>query len=331
MRETKKFEWDMSAQKLLIHSVSADITVDRNLEKKISMEVELSGFKKEIEEYEPKVKNVGDKFEVDLFPHTAFFPDGFFAFGFLKSGILEVQKVYLKIPDGLSFGIETTSGDTIIKDLSFNELRLSSVSGDFNVNSKEMKSLFVKTVSGDINVEDGSSKLEEMEVQSVSGDIKVVNLSFDRASVKNTSGDVMLMNVKPEFKSLDVKTISGDFSISFISRPNVHVEVETVSGDVKSNAEVLRSKVTRGTFDLGKPLSTLKFKSISGDATFNFGTAPIADENHTNKESQKDQDERLKIFEEILKSKRATKEEIKELMITLGYKVEEIEEFLSTR
>ncbi len=75
----------------------------------------------------------------------------------------------------------------------------------------------------------------------------------------------------------------------------------------------------------------MKFKSISGDATFNFGTAPIADENHTNKESQKDEDERLKIFEEILKSKRATKEEIKELMITLGYKAEEIEEFLSTR
>ncbi len=331
MRETKKFEWDISAQKLLVHSISADITVDRNLEKKISMEVELSGFKKEIEEYEPKVKNAGDKFEVDLFPHTAFFPDGFFAFGFLKFGILEVQKVYLKIPEGLSFRIETTSGDTIVNDLSFNELRLSSVSGDFKVNSKEMKSLFVKTVSGDIDIEDGSSKLEEMEVQSVSGDIKVVNLSFDQSSVKNTSGDVMLMNVKPEFKSLDVKTISGDFSISFISRPNVHVEIETVSGDVKSDAEILIGKFAHGTFDVGKPLSILKFKSVSGDATFKFGSESITDENYANKGSQKDEDERLKIFEEILKSKRATKEEIKELMITLGYKAEEIADFLSNR
>lgn len=334
MRETKKFEWEMvDVEKLLIHSISGEISIGKNLERKISLEVELSGFKKDIEEYQPHVKMDGRRIEIDLFPHTPFFPDGFFAFGFLKFGVLEIQNVYLKIPDDLSLGIETTSGDTEINEVAFNELRLSSVSGNLNVKSEKIKSLFLKTTSGDVNIGKISSNLKEMELQSISGDINLEGGAFDHGRVKTTSGDIRLMNVDPKFESLDVKTISGDFSISFTSRPNVRVEIETVSGDVKSDVNIVKGKLAHGAFEVGNPSSTLKFKSISGDATFKFGSSNESDTNRRseNKESKKDADERLQIFEEILKSKRATKEEIRELMITIGYKEEEIEEFLSNR
>lgn len=322
MKELKKFEWNASEiEKVLIHSISADIVVDRNEEKKISLEVELSGLKKDVEEYEPKMKITEGKFEVDLFP-----PNGTLYFGFIRFGTLEVQKAYLKIPDDLSFRIETTSGDNVINDLSFNELRLSSVSGDFKMNTKEVKTLFVKTTSGDINIEKIPPKLDEMDLQSVSGDIKSKVAFFNRGSVKTTSGNMTFMNVDPKFEFLEVKTISGDFSIEFTSKPVVHVEIETISGDIESDANTVIGKISHVSFDVGeKPLSTLKFKSISGDATFKFGSKS-EDANF-----EKIEDERLKIFEEILKSKRATKAEIKELMITIGYKDEEITKFLSDR
>jgi len=325
MKETKKFEWNIpDVKKLFVHSISSDITVVRNAERKISLEVELSGFKKDVEEYEPKVKIDTDRFEVDLLPHTPLFPDGFFAFGFIKFGALEIQKVSLKIPDGLSLGMETTSGDTMINGLSFDELRLSSVSGDFDLNSK-MKYLFLKTVSGDTNIKGSSSRIEKMEVQSISGDLKFSKLVFDRGIVKTTSGNINLTNVDPDFETLNVKTVSGDFSISFTSRPNMHVETDTVSGNVKSDANT--KGMLRRTFDIGKPSSTLRFKSISGDANFEFGSFETPDQNLKN--NSENEDERLKIFEEILKSKRATKDEIKTLMETIGYDDEKIEKFLS--
>ncbi len=325
MKEAKKFDWDIpNVKRLFVHSISSDTVVVRNSESKISLEIELSGFKKDVEEYEPKVKIDTDRFEIDLSPHTSFFPDGFFAFGFIKFGGLEIQKISLKIPDGLSFGMETTSGDTLIDGLSFDELRISSVSGDFDLNSK-MKHLFLKTVSGNTNIKGSSSKIEKMELQSISGDLKFSKLVFGRGIIKTTSGDINLTNVDPDFETLDVKTVSGDFSVSFTSMPNVRVETDTVSGDVKSDVNI--KGMIRKAFDIGKPLSTLKFKSISGDANFEFGSFETQDQNLKN--DSENEDERLKIFEEILKSKRATKDEIKTLMKTIGYDDEKIEKFLS--
>jgi|UniRef100_A0A7V3RE48 DUF4097 and DUF4098 domain-containing protein YvlB len=327
MKEVKKFEWDATGiDKILVHSISTDIVVESSAERKIFLEMELSGFKKDVEEYKPKVRSISGKLEVDLAPHTPFLPDGFFAFGFMRFGVFSIQKVHLKIPANLSLGIETTSGDTVIKALSFNELRLSSVSGDFIINSKEMKNLSVKTISGNIDIENISSKSDGMDLQSVSGDIRSKITSFNRGNVKSTSGEIELMNVDPDFESLDVKTVSGDFSISFTSKPTVHVEIETVSGDVESDVNIMIGKLSHGAFDVGEePSSTLKFKSISGDATFKFGSKTDEDGKVHSKA-----DERLKTFEEILKSKRATEEEIRELMVTVGYKDEEIDEFLRT-
>ncbi|BBJ27605.1 DUF4097 family beta strand repeat-containing protein [Athalassotoga saccharophila] len=316
MREAKKFEWDISqVKKVFVHSISPDVKIVRNVERKISLEVELSGFKKDIEEYEPKVRKEGERFELDLFPHSQFFPDGFFAFGFMKFGGLEIEDVYLKIPDDLSTGIDTTSGDLSINGLSFDELRISSVSGEIEIDSK-VKNLFVKTTSGNLNFR-GSSRIEKIDVQSISGDLEFSNPSFRLGIIKTTSSDIKITGMDPDFETLDVRTISGDFSISFKSRPNTHVEIDTVSGNIRSDVKV--KGIVKGSFDVGKPSSTLKFKSISGDAHLEFGFDIV---------NSKD-DERLKIFEEILKSKRATKDEIRELMETLGYSKEKIEEFLS--
>lgn len=317
MRETKKFEWDVSQVKsVFVHSISPDIKVVRNTERKVSLEVELSGFKKDIEDYEPKVKKEGERFELDLFPHSPFFPDGFFAFGFMKFGGLEIESVHLQIPDDLLMGIDTTSGYISIKGLSLEELRISSISGEIEIDSK-VKSLFVKTTSGNLNFR-GSSRIEKIDVQSISGDLEFSNPSFRWGIVKTTSSDIRIMRMDPDFETLDVRTISGDFSISFTSRPNTHVEIDTVSGDIRSDVKV--KGILKGSFDIGRPSSTLKFKSISGDAHLEFGSEKIADER---------EDERMNIFEDILKSKRATKDEIKELMETLGYNREKIEEFLS--
>ena len=119
------------------------------------------------------------------------------------------------------------------------------------------KNLGIETVSGDIRCED-FLEAEEMRVRSTSGDIalkgyirdaELTSVSGDvfyngdmgKMSVNSCSGDVRLYTgILPT--SLDVDTKSGDCSLRLPESEGFTLRYRTVSGDIRSNMELV-SKV----------------------------------------------------------------------------------------
>ena len=119
------------------------------------------------------------------------------------------------------------------------------------------KNLGIETVSGDIRCED-FLEAEEMRVRSTSGDItlkgyirdaELTSVSGDifyngdmgKMSVNSCSGDVRLYTgILPA--SLDVDTKSGDCSLRLPETEGFTLRYRTVSGDIRSNMELV-SKV----------------------------------------------------------------------------------------
>ncbi len=161
MREIKKFEWDAKNLNVLsIHSISGDLSVESGNDK-IEIEVELSGLKRDIEEYEPIFSSGNGRLEINLFPKKIFF-------NFFGLGDLQIQRAKVKVPDNISLDFETTSADMRFENLSLGDLRSSSISGDIQVNVKEAKNIFVKTTSGDITIHKLYPKIEFLDLQSIS-------------------------------------------------------------------------------------------------------------------------------------------------------------------
>ncbi len=319
MKEIRKFEKDISKIKnIAFHMISTDLKIVPSDTSKISIEVELSGFKKDVEDYEPKVKVHGDTLDVSFISNRSI---SISLFGATFPGV-KVLRAKVGVPKLLSSTIETTSGDILVDNATLRKLKITSVSGDLRISSGEFKNVLLKSTSGDIDVLQTSSQIDDVEMQTISGDIQVKEVDFSKAYFKTVSGDVKVIHVNADMKSLEVKTISGDTEILYSSRPSIHVEFSTVSGNIQADGRKLPLKMHNGSFDIGKnPRSILKIKSVSGDSKIDFGKGEKIDFPKENP------DENERIFKEILESKRATPDEVRELMITLGYSQEEVENF----
>lgn len=319
MKMIKNFTRDLSGfRNVSISSVSADIKVLPCDGSVLAMELEVSGFKSDVEIYEPKITENGDEIDFALFRHTSVITLG------ISSP--RVNKGTIRIPRGVNLKFKNTSGDLTFKDVELTDFRVETVSGDVVILGKTFSSLSVKSTSGDVRISGTESDLGRFEFSSVSGDIGVKDLRFSEGSLKTTSGDIRLSGVPATVKTLELKTVSGDATVSYSARPSVRVEVSTVSGNIKTDARTnFSGKVASVSFNVGEsPKSLLKFKSVSGDARFNFGDAEAQSVEMQNEGTEDD----LKIFREIMDSKRATPEEIKELMLTTGYSEEEVENFM---
>ncbi len=319
MKEIRNFEKDIpDIKSITLHMISTDLKIVSLDEPRISIEVELSGFKKDVEEYEPKVKVRGDILDLSFISSGSI---SISLFGATFPGV-KVLRAKIGIPKVVSSVIETTSGDILVDDVTLKKLEITSVSGDLRISNGEFEKIFLKSTSGDVDILQTSSPIEDVEAHTVSGDIQIKKVSFSKAYFKTVSGDIKAIHVNANMRSLEVKTTSGDVEVLYSSRPSIHVEFSTVSGDVQADGRRFPSKMRNGSFDIGeKPKSILKFKSVSGDAKIDFGKGEKINFSKDNS------DENEGIFKEILKSKRATLYEVKELMNTLGYSQEDIKKF----
>lgn len=316
MKEIRNFEKDIpDIKSITLHMISTDLKIVSLDEPRISIEVELSGFKKDVEEYEPKVKVRGDMLDLSFISSGSI---SISLFGATFPGV-KVLRAKIGIPKFVSSTIETTSGDILVDNATLRKLKITSVSGDLRISTGEFKNVLLKSTSGDIDILQTSSRIDDVEIQTVSGDIQVKEVDFSKAYFKTVSGDIKATHVNASMGSLEIKTISGDTEISYSSRPSIHVEFSTVSGGIQADGRKLPSKMHNGSFDIGKnPRSTLKIKSVSGDSKIDFGKGEKIDF------SKENSDENERIFKEILESKRATPDEVRELMITLGYSQKDV-------
>ncbi len=107
-------------------------------------------------------------------------------------------------------------------------LKVQTASGDLRCSSVGGRAAF-STSSGDMEVGavDG-----QVEVKATSGDVRLGELAHG-ARVTNVSGDVRVLAL--DEGTLHVRSVSGNVSVGVVTGVDLHVDVETMSGEVRSD------------------------------------------------------------------------------------------------
>jgi DUF4097 and DUF4098 domain-containing protein YvlB len=152
--------------------------------------------------------------------------------------------------------IGTASGDVNFGSIE-GSAKIESVSGD--VRGEQVGAVTkVGTASGDVSVELAS---DDLTVESVSGDVKVGEAAAD-CRAKTTSGDISVG--KATSGRVDLQAVSGDLRVGVAAGSLLHVEGESVSGDLRSEIPLDDAPPEQG--GSAGPELNIWLKTISGDA-----------------------------------------------------------------
>lgn len=112
------------------------------------------------------------------------------------------------------FKLNSVSGDCSFKDSKIGEINLSQVSGDTELRNVTISGDFkINTVSGDLDLRDVTC--DNFEVRAVSGDVEGKEFYPQKVTLKSVSGDIEIKNKENRYIEIVKKsTISGDISIS---------------------------------------------------------------------------------------------------------------------
>jgi hypothetical protein len=139
----------------------------------------------------------------------------------------------------------TASGDVVADDVAANltarsasggltvgavggDLKVQTASGDLRCSSVAGRALFT-TASGDIEM---GAAAGQIEVKASSGAVRLGELAHG-ARVTNVSGDVRVLAI--DEGTLHVRSVSGSVSVGVVRGVDLHVDVETMSGEVRSD------------------------------------------------------------------------------------------------
>lgn len=147
---------------------------------------------------------------------------------------------------------KTASGDVSVPDVA--ELRVESASGDLRVGDVSGDAS-LKTASGDIKAGRIGGRLD---ASAVSGDVRV-DSAESGGSASAVSGDIDLTAVSEG--EVSVRTVSGDVTVGVREGARVHVDVTTVTGDLKSDVP-LDEVPAEGA---SGPLVDVRGRTVSGD------------------------------------------------------------------
>jgi Putative adhesin len=118
----------------------------------------------------------------------------------------------------------------------------------------------LESASGDVTLQVATERLT---VQTVSGDVKVGETATD-CQVKTTSGDVSLS--KATSGRVELQAVSGDLRVGVAAGTLLHVEGESVSGDLSSEIPLDDAPPEDAT-GAGGPELSLAVKTVSGDVS----------------------------------------------------------------
>lgn len=108
------------------------------------------------------------------------------------------------------------------------DLKVQTASGDLRCSSVAGRAVFT-TASGDVEVGAAAGLVE---VKATSGAVRLGELARG-ARVTNVSGDVRVLAI--DEGTLHVRSVSGSVSVGVVTGVDLHVDVETMSGDVRSD------------------------------------------------------------------------------------------------
>lgn len=147
----------------------------------------------------------------------------------------------------------TASGDVRVADAT--TVRIETASGDVKVGTVR-GAAGLKTASGNIDL---ASAAGQVDAAVVSGDLRVGSIE-GAATLRAVSGDIELGAVAEG--QVEVRSVSGDVTVGVRRGSRVHVDVTTVSGDLKSDLDL--TDAPGGAGDEG-PLVDLRGRTVSGD------------------------------------------------------------------
>jgi DUF4097 and DUF4098 domain-containing protein YvlB len=149
---------------------------------------------------------------------------------------------------------KTASGSVTIGRVG-GDIRASTVSGDLRCSSVAGGARFSAT-SGDLELGAAGRRVE---VKATSGQVRLGELAAG-ADVKNVSGNVRVLALGEG--RLHVRSVSGDVAVGVVKGVQLHVDVETASGEVHSDIPL-----SDGPDDSGRPEARvdLSVRSVSGN------------------------------------------------------------------
>jgi DUF4097 and DUF4098 domain-containing protein YvlB len=162
------------------------------------------------------------------------------------------------------FVAKSASGDFTIGAVG-GDLKVQTASGDVRCSSVAGRAVFT-TVSGDLEV---GAAAKQVEVKATSGDVRLGELAHG-ARVTNVSGDVRVLAL--EEGTLHVRSVSGDVSVGVVTGVELHVDVETMSGEISSDI-ALDDAPGSGRRDARVELSV---RSVSGDVAIERALEHVA-------------------------------------------------------
>jgi DUF4097 and DUF4098 domain-containing protein YvlB len=145
------------------------------------------------------------------------------------------------------------------------ELRGHTASGDLRCSSVAGSAVF-STASGDLELGAAGARVE---VKATSGDVRLGDLAHG-AKIVNVSGDVRVLALGEG--TLRVRSVSGDVSVGVARGVDLHVDVETVSGSVRS-AIPLGDRPGQTRHDARADLSV---RSVSGNVEIDLALEQVA-------------------------------------------------------
>ncbi len=145
------------------------------------------------------------------------------------------------------------------------DVRVQTASGDLRCSSVDGRAVFT-TASGDIEVGAAASQVE---VKATSGDVRLGELAHG-ARVSNVSGDVRVLAL--DEGTLHVRSVSGSVSVGVVTGVDLHVDVETMSGQVRSDIPL---EDTPGSARKNA-LVELSVRSVSGDVEIERALEQVA-------------------------------------------------------
>lgn len=120
------------------------------------------------------------------------------------------------------------SGDISVRDLNFDNLKISTLSGEVEIDSCSAKQQgSVETTTGDIEVDGFTGNLKTV---STTGEIEVSNLRGEEFKSVSTTGDLEIQDV--DLRSLRAQSTTGDISVALKDGAGWKFSFNRVSGDV---------------------------------------------------------------------------------------------------
>ncbi len=202
--------------------------------------------------------------------------------GLFRARISGSIHVAITIPEGAALSADVAAAD-VDAPVTFRTVEVRSASGDVRLGDVT-GSASVHTASGDVHLGDVDGHLTaatasgDIRVGAVSGDMATRTASGDieagslggNARLRSVSGDVTVREVTGG--EVDVASTSGDVHLRVTSGLQIHLDVSSVSGE-------LRSDLGGGDDSTGPVDLSLRARSVSGDITLsrarNVGMAQV--------------------------------------------------------